>query len=289
MENPRILMPSSFNLTPMSLGELLRRTLDIYLHSFFHLLAVASLPYLLLTPLGVLNELLTEVNAKPQNGDVKSWPFLVLSILALSIPLALLPLGMGAIIRSASEQYHGRPPGMWICYKHTLPRGIALIWLHLLQMLVAALALAVTAGIFLWHPMSWANTISDTMKLWAFLPAGMTLVCVLRLALAMQVVVIEGTGWPAALKQSRVLMRNNVLRVVVIILLGLTAETAVGFLFEYPMLLFGGKGAGLAVTMLGQVINDIGSVFSAPLIPIASTLLYYDCRVRNSSLNVDQA
>jgi hypothetical protein len=137
---------ASLDLQPMSVGDILDRTVRLYRRHFLHTLGIVSLPYLVLLPAGAVLGFVIGVQGGwrvLRNPAVTAGIFFV--VLAA---VWLYFVSMGALARSVSERYLGGTPTIRTAYAPVLRRSLSLIWAYLLASLVGGGVLAL-GGILL--------------------------------------------------------------------------------------------------------------------------------------------
>jgi hypothetical protein len=178
------------------------------------------------------------------------------------LSLAMYLVAEGLYVRLTADAYEGGQPMLGDVVRRVAPRVPAVLVGQLLRFVAVGLGLV------------------------ALVVPGV--VVLVRYAVAAQATVLEETGPIAGLSRSWSLTKGNVLRVLggvglawlllFIVLLGLQMLGAM------LGLILGGRTAVLAVML---VLNAIGGVLIYPLVPIVSTLMYYDLRIRREGLDLE--
>lgn len=140
------MLSPTFDLQPMSTGDILDRTIRLYRRHFLHTLAIVSLPYILIIPIWALLGATAWGQARPapwQNPALVA--VLVPSILAY---LWLCFVSMGALARSVSEGFLGGTPTIWTVYSPILRRSLSLIWAYFLAGLAGGAVLSAGVALF---------------------------------------------------------------------------------------------------------------------------------------------
>jgi len=283
---------SAFDLEPMSIGDILDRTVRLYQRSFLHTVGIAAVPYLLIIPLAAT--LGSVMWIKPAPALLRNPGLIAGAVLvALGFGLVFMWLNfmsMGALARSVSEQYLGRVPSFEGCYGPVVRRTGALLWTYSLSSLLGG-------GLFLLGviaPMAIAIAVGQTsillLVVFGIVAIAGVVVSVrifLRFFLVTQVVVIEDVRGREALGRSWILMSGNESRAVLISLFGIVVSYIVSWVLNLPVYVLAPKGSGPASVILGAVAWGLGQVVSIPFMSIPLTLLYYDSRIRKEAFDLE--
>ncbi len=283
----------AFDLQPMSIGDILDRTVRLYRRNFLHTLGIVSIPYLLLLPVNVG---LSPARGTPLGPQLLQRPGLIAGASLLGLAAIWLTfVSMGALARSISERYLGGAPTIWASYSPVFRRTFSLIWAYFLSFLVwggvlmlgVAIPLVVSTLAVLWDPGAWGLGI---YALFAVLGLGAIVVVVVtffRLLLVTQVVVIEGLRGAAALQRSWRLMRRNVWRAVVIFIFGFILSVIVGVVLGVPVGFLAGLSPARESRALEVVVDYLARILATPFLSIPFTLLYYDSRIRQEAFDLE--
>jgi hypothetical protein len=270
-----------FDLQPMTIGDILDRTVRLYRRGFLHNIAVVAVPYILLIPAAVLFGSTLHMRGDPRML-LRPGMMGMLGILGLAF-VWLSFMSMGALARSVSARYLGETPTVGGSYGAVLRRTFSLIWAYIL-------------GAFVWGGLGilMVMTFAFAMFLGPVVAAVVGLVVVvlflvtfIRFLLITQIIVIEDIRGVAALQRSWNLMRGNFWRTVLIFIFYVVVSIVLAFVLNFP----GGILAGLVGGSIGAVINQVFSWLSqillTPVLAIAITLLYYDSRIRNEAFDLE--
>jgi hypothetical protein len=284
---------SAFDLRPLSIGDILDRTIRLYRRYFLHTLGIAAIPYLLLLPIAVAlgpgggGRLTARAMRNPAAAAGSS----ILGLVGIWLTFA----SMGALARSISARYLGGTPGIWASYRPVLRRTFSLLWAYFLSFLVwggvlalgVVLPLLISTLIVTSDPGPWGLGIYALFAL-LILAAGVAVaVTFFRLLLVTQVIIIEDLRGPAALQRSWVLMRKNAWRAMIIFLFGIIVSVIGGFLLAFPVRLVAGLYPGVETGVVETFVDSLARVFSTPLLSIPFTLLYYDSRIRYEGFDLE--
>lgn len=283
---------STFDLQPMSTGDILDRTARLYRRNFLHTLAIVSLPYLLIIPgWAVLG------SGFPGRGRFLAWrnPAFIagMSLFVLSY-LYLYFVSMGALARSVSERFLGGTPTIWTAYSPVLRRSLSLIWAYLLVSFTGGGVLAFGGAIFAGalvvsrqFPTTAGYVVAAVLVIAAIVPVVLAVRIFFRAFLITQVIVIEDVrGW-AAFKRSWNLMRPGAWKAGLILIFGTVVAFIISFVVNFPAGVLTALIPGWAALVLRKVLESIGQIVSAPFMMIPFTLLYYDSRIRQEAFDLE--
>ncbi len=285
-------------LRPLSLGEILDRTFQLYRSHFLLFTGIATLAAAVRLLWGVVIVLGTRWLAAGHH-------ILALRLLAaaagmLSLVVALLAAGLAlaAVTRAVSQLYLGLPTGVGEAYRDVRARWLRFAGLNLLAVFLAwwpMLLLFVLLGVEIGLPGRGGAT-----RILQFIPAligfGFLLlvpVCVWltsRYALANAAAVSEDLGVRAALRRSVRLSEGMRGRMVLGAGCILVLETIFSFVMMLPILPALAHSRGNVVVWatvyqlgLGFAVNTL----FVPLYGIVLTLFYYDGRIRKEGFDVE--
>jgi len=265
---------AAWELRPLSLGEILDRTFTLYRQNFLLFLGISALPHLLILGVNLVQTLIlmpapsgTAGGAPPvprASSGLLAFGFSGLLILVFVYMVAFL-FAQGGTIFAVSDLYLGRPT--------SIGSSLGKMWGELLNLFGVTLlnGLAVIAGcIFLIIP-------------------GIYLMC--RLLTSVPAALLEDLGARQALERSFALTKDNAGRAFVIFVLYLLMLYAAMLLFAMPFLVllgFTARDPGmLRVSMaLLQVGNFLAGILVGPFLLIATSVFYYDLRVRKEAFDL---
>jgi len=280
-----------FDLQPMSIGDILDRTIRLYRRGFLHNIIIVAVPYILLIPFGVLVGSTLHMTRDPRMllrpGVMGVGAITILAFIWLYF------MSMGALARSISERYLGETPTVAGCYGVVLRRSFSLIWAYILASLAwvgAGILMAVAIPIAL----SLSRRVAGAPAVALMVVAGVAVaalfvtlvVSVVRFLLITQAIVIEDTRGIAALQRSWNLMRGNFWRAILILIFSLVVGFVLSFVFNIPGGILSGLLGGTVGAVIGQVFSQLSQILVSPIFDIAITLLYYDSRIRNEAFDL---
>jgi hypothetical protein len=270
-----------FDLQPMSLGDILDRTVRLYRRHFLHTIGITAIPYLLIIPIGAMVGSAVWVMGNPralQRPDLlAAFGVLIVALIWLSF------VSMGALARSVSERFLGGTPTIWGSYRIVLRRTFSLIWGYFLAFLVwggVGFLGAILVGI--------ATAVSRVLLILGVI--GLVVVAAimfLRLLLITQVIVVEDVRGSAALRRSWDLMRGNFWRAVLILVFTFIVAFVLAIVLQFPVSLLAAMRPSPASKILDMVMGQLAQIVTVPFAGIAFTLLYYDSRIRQEAFDLE--
>ncbi|MEO7192016.1 MAG: hypothetical protein ABI051_13265 [Vicinamibacterales bacterium] len=246
-------------LRPLSLGELLDRTFQLYRQHFLVFVGIVALPGLVSL---ALNLLLNPVRASA--GAIAT--LLLLCVIALA-QFVIFAISQAATITAVSELYLGRSIGIGQAFAAARGRIVEICVISLLIGLFTGLGLLllIVPGILL----------------------------ALRWSVAVPVVVIEGLPPRAAMERSSDLTAGHRGRAFMIYLVYFALVLIISAIAQMPLaiLLVANRAATSAAPGWLMVATQISGFLTqslvGPLVTIAMSLFYYDERVRKEAFDLD--
>jgi hypothetical protein len=248
------------SLKPLTLGELLDRTFQLYRQHFLLFVGIMVLPHLLLLAVqltGVLSGARGELSLL-----TVMWSFVTL-VTALFVGTA----GQAATIVAVSQLHLGRPMTISGAYAGFRHRIVTLV------LVVIGVGLLVGLGTLL------------------FIIPGILLA--LRWSLSVPVAVLEDLSVGAAMTRSAELTRGDRGRVFLIYCLYFILLLVGSSIWQIPTIgaTFAAARDGAPPPIWALVVQQIGGFFTeslvGPLLTIAISLLYYDERVRKEAFDLE--
>ena len=250
----------SVALRPLSLGELLDQTFQLYRRHFLLFVGIAAVPGLLVLLFQVLQSVIrTSLGA----GLGAIGITVLLSVLSLVVQLAAMAASQGATVWAVSELHLNRPASLHSAFAGVRGRIGRLV--HV----ILSVGIRVLLGLILIVP----------GILWA-----------LDYSLAIPAALLEDLKAGAALKRSAVLTRGDRGRIFLLYVLFFVLElifiTVLGAFLGVSILSHGGAtpGTGTLVAMMlgGWLVESL----TGPVLTIGISLLYYDERVRKEAFDL---
>jgi hypothetical protein len=283
---------ATFDLQPMSTGDILDRSVRLYRRHFLHILAIVSIPYLVIVPgwamLGAGATTQSLLVAGPS-------PILIIGLVLFGlIYLWLTFVSMGALARSVSEHYLGGMPTLRAAYAPVLERGLSLIWAYCLvcltaggMIVVAGLLTAVAVVVVQQLPTMVGYLIAAVLAVGVIVAVVFAAGILWRSLLVPQVIVIEDVrGW-AAVKRSSKLTRSCGWKATVIVIFGFVVSLLIGLLVGIPAGIVAALSQGWPTAILSKAVESLSQILSTPLMMIAFTLMYYDSRIRQEAFDLE--
>jgi hypothetical protein len=269
---------NTFDLRPLSLGEILDRTFTLYRSYFLLFVGISAIPRVLVLVLNLAQVfVLVPMGGLGLGGSAPRAPvpstqmvggiiaYAVLAMLALVVGLIVLLLTQGATIIAVSELYLGRSITIAESFKRVRGELGTLLGVVILN------GLAIFAGfIFLIIP-------------------GIYIMC--RLLVCVPAALTENLGPVESLERSFALTLDNAGRAFMILLLYFAISIGAGVLFAAPFevgIFFSKNSPGLMAFWLAmtQVGGFVAGVLVTPVVTIASAVFYYDLRVRKEAFDL---
>jgi hypothetical protein len=235
----------------------------------------ASIAALLFVPYEIADTLLELAFYGPKgagsgSGDSsKFFPYAFTSVPLLSLVAILVTAATAVALQDVAA---GRPASLKRAYGQTLKRLGPLLGASLFYVLLTVLGAVFTLGI-------------------------VSVVVMVRQAFIAQAVVLDGRGVRGAAARSRDLIQRDGARVfgllALLALLILILQGAISGLMELASQFLPWLQAGDAATrqmrefVLDSVANSLGTIFLAPIAPLALTFFYWDLRVRREGLDIE--
>jgi hypothetical protein len=265
---------ADLDLRPMSLGEVLDRTFNLYKNNFLLFTGITALPFLVLLLINVgVAAVETASLAGPHipKGYPRPGPGVLAGavggvVVFMLVYLFLLGAAQAATVFAVSDLYLSRTSGLRKCYERVGGKALRVIAILILASLV------VGAGFLL------------------LIVPGVILLC--RTALAVPVSMLEGSGAIRSIERSMALTKGHALSVFVIILMVWATAAVMTMIFEAPLMFFVFNAArthqalSFGVLFLQHLGTFISQVLVAPIATIAFSLMYYNLRVRKEAFDI---
>jgi Membrane domain of glycerophosphoryl diester phosphodiesterase len=270
-------MPN-MDLRPLSLGEILDRSFALYRGNFALFIGITVIPQLLILALNLAQIFLGLSNAVPQAPDSSEFqagaaaasPALVgvgvvIGILTVIVFFVAYLLSQGATVSAVADLYVGHGTTIRDSFKKVRRDLGTLFGVVMLN------GLAVMGGMIL------------------LIIPGIYMAC--RLMLAVPAAVLENLGPRSSLERSFALTKGSAGRAFLILLLYFVLLMVVATAFTLPATLGAATARNDPAMMriwmaLAQVLNTVGTVLVTPILTIASSVLYFDLRVRKEAFDL---
>jgi hypothetical protein len=288
-----------FDLRPLSTGEVLDRTFQIYRSRFALFAGLALLP----AAVGVITNAARLMYASHQEMHVHAGTAYlrvqiltaVLMLVSSLVSLVLYGITQAATTWAVSAVYLGEAASIkeaygvafnhWFRYTMIVLRQVwAFLWLPFL-LLAAAFAVP---GIFGRHGGSF-RWLTATLFVLAFLSMIYGVWAYLRISLAVPAAVVESVNIRASVRRSAQLLASRKVRIFLLLLLLFALYLVVGAI-ESPLLILAvrSRGAQAFVTQaINLSISFVAGTLIAPVGAIAVCLFYFDERVRREGFDIE--
>lgn len=294
----------STDLRPLTTGELLDRTFNLYRNNFALFAGIAALAAVVLVAASVL--LLAFGIAIPTPGaDVD--PQTVLRAFAIYFAVEAVfyivgaSLAMGATIYAVSKVYLGKPVTIGESYGKVFPKlgrlvNIVLSIIIRLIGVILAMYVCIFVLVFILGIVFAASGGSESRRLAYMIGFIVGLVGVLaayvlafvvylKYSLAVPASLLENLKARLALKRSSLLSKGSLWRIFLIFLLMGIIWIALSLLLHLPAELLARKAASLAL-IWQLAATFIAYTIAFPISTIAVSLVYYDQRVRKEAFDL---
>ncbi len=262
------------DLRPMSLGEVLDRTFNLYKNHFWLFTGITALPFLalLLINVGIAAVQTAKLaGAQAPKGVVLPSPSVIVGAVAgfflfMLLYLFLLGAAQAATVFAVSDLYLHRTPGLRDCYKRVGLKALRVIAILILVSIV------VGVGFLL------------------LIVPGIILFC--RTALAVPVSMLEGSKAIRSIERSMELTKDYAFQVFVIFVMVWVVTSLVTAIFQFPLLFFVFNAArthqqlSFGMLFLQHLGSFVSQVLAAPIGTIAFSLMYYNLRVRKEAFDI---
>lgn len=245
-------------LRPLSLGQLLDETFNIYRTNFVLFIGISAVPNLALLAFQFGFSGITSLDRK-EVGIVT----VIVGLFALVASAFVGALVTAATTLGVSDIYLDRPTTIMSCFTRVARKAPRVVFVSFVVGLIIGLGtlLCIIPGIY------WAGVYG----------------------IAVPAAVLEDITGPQAISRSKDLTRNSVGRIIVIYFL--TTIFTLGMLLALDA---GLSLVGLAAShkmlnkqVLDQVLTTLGGILFGPVTAIALTLAYYDQRVRKEAFDIE--
>jgi hypothetical protein len=254
------------DLRPLSLGEILDRTFTLYRRNFLLFFGITALPQLLVLGFNLFQILF---KARPGVPKVASGSIIAVGIIGalagVIVYLVAYLFAHGGTVYAISDLYLGRSTSIGASLRRMRGQAGSLLGVLILNGLVVMIAF-----IFLIIP-------------------GVYVAC--RLITCVPAALLENLGPRESLERSFALTKDNAGRSFVIYLLYLVIFYAIFFLLAFPFMVavaVSAKNPAMMTmwTMLMQAGTTLATILVTPIFTIASTVFYYDLRVRKEAFDL---
>jgi hypothetical protein len=292
--NPQL----QYDLRPLSTGEVLDRTFQVYRSRFTLFAGLALLP----AAVSVVTNALRLVYAAHQDVHVHAGASLyrvqifsaLLSIVAGLISMVLYGITQAATTWSVSAVYLGEPASIkaayGVAFKHwfrytviVLRQAWTFFWLPFV-LFVAGFSVS-----FVYRRQSAFNWLIAVLFFLAFLSVIYGIWAYIRVSLAVPASVVESLKIGAAVRRSKQLLASRKIRIFMLILLLFALYMVVG-LIESPLLILAVRSRGTQAFVTQAInlgVSFVAGTLIGPVGAIAVCLFYFDERVRREGFDIE--
>ena len=263
---------SAVDLRPLSLGEILDRTFSLYRNNFLLFIGISAIPALLSFAAGMAALFLNPVRAAILSPDpanlgalLPSFGGVMMQLVTIVVYLIAYLFSQGGTILAVSDLYLGRPT--------TIAASLRGVWSEFGALFGVVILNGLVVGVSL---------------LLLIIP-GIYVAC--RLLVCVPAALIEHRGPRESLSRSFELTRGSAWRSFVVMLLTIVLSLTAGFIFSFPLgVLMGAYSRDpemlRLVTAANLVASSIANVLVTPVLLIATSVYYYDLRVRKEAFDL---
>jgi len=253
------------DLRPLSLGEILDRTFTLYRRNFLLFFGITALPQLLVLGFNLCQVLLKGPGApKVMSGTIIALG-IIGALLGFIVYFVAYLFAHGGTVYAVSDLYLGRSTSIGASLRRMRGQAGSLLGVMILNGLAVMIAFI------------------------CLIIPGVYVAC--RLITCIPAALLENLGPRESLERSFALTKDNAGRSFVIYLLYFAIFYAMFFLFAFPFMLalaVSVKNPAMVTmwTMFMQVGSSLATILVTPIFTIASTVFYYDLRVRKEAFDL---
>lgn len=298
------------HLNPMTVGEILDRTAQIYRRKFLLFAGIGAAPSVVVLACFAAGFLMIFWAQNDQTkAMVAAFGFLAVALVGLPLYAVACGFGYAALSLAAKKEFFGEAATIRGTYRETWPRGWRYLGLFALEFLIVAVGpglvlfagsvglgvvIAATGG-----SADDAGSMAGFAVLAFFALFGVYAVWMLpRLCLAFPVCVAEGAGVIQSVKRGWRLSVGTRGRILLLFLLGTVCGWILSWLVMVPILiaveLIPGINSPQHAQLLGSIVffGMYGAGFAVqalvrPVYGIAVVLFYYDQRIRKEGYDIE--
>lgn len=306
----------AIQLRPLSLGEILDRTAELYRNHFLLFAGISAIFAGAMLVIQMLHLGLLALLGYPKAVTGLELPTATATVVEALAIMVIAGLSIVANNRAVSWVYLGQPTTVRSAAASVRPRVGSYLWLMTMTAFrawapLAAMYIALFAVIFSVLPKGFLTNPAIAQTAGAQNPDGMIaaglgmlilfpllLLAVvygvwmsLRYSLAMPACVVEELPAGQSLKRSIQLSEGTRGRILVLGLLVYAVRMLLGVLMGFPFVAFAFKHPGqqvpLTLMAVQQVVTFLVSTFIGPIYSTGLTLFYYDQRVRKEGYDIE--
>ena len=275
-------------LTERGVIDILSETFTIYWRHFSRIVMLVAVIYV---PIGFLELIVTTINR------ASVWPTLAMTVLDGVLSIFVYAAGIFAV----GQHYLVNQVNVGDCYTRALWRVVSLtvfaIALGVLLALVMSAVLTVSDPSTAVETQEAAEpeiTVNVLIALAVmFVSLPILVIYSIYLVVIMPALIVEGRHVRSALQRGFDLARNSKWRIFGHLVVYSLVSIGLLIALNTPMLILGGatspgESPSLWVSLVGVVVNRASSILIAPVTIIATTLLYYDLRIRKENYDISR-
>jgi uncharacterized membrane protein len=307
---------SNLDLRPLSLGELLDRCFTLYRRHFFLFIGIVGLPYLVTLAIQLVQIFVffpsnlfgtgSTLPGQPPFGTPSAGAIVSLILFYVVMIIAAIVaylLAQGGTVFAVSELYLGRPATIRGSLRKMRGRMLSLLGLVILNgLIIGGCAFAAAIPLFILIPLSvglagggagGAALIGISFLLLFTLVIAVAFYMACRLLVAIPAALLEDAGPVTALQRSFALTKKNAGRAFLVMLISVAITGAVVSVLAIPPYI------GMLVSMMAKHFETmrlwlalfqggvyIGEALAGPILIIATSVFYFDLRVRKEALDL---
>lgn len=304
-------------LHPLTLGEVLDRTAQLYRSRFLVYAGIAIIPAgTVLLSAGTFGAFFAWAGATAsKSGSIAGLSaaevamLVLVSMIAVPVWIGLTALGWGALTEAATRDFLGEAITIRGAYRNAWSQKWRYLGLCVLMALIAGAAPAAVFGFLMLLIGAMAAVsrsagpavavLAGAMTFLGFVAVGVYVVwMLLRMSMAFPACVVENVGPWHAIKRSAVLSRGTKGRIVVLFLLVMVLSWVATMALMLPMIIGVALMPGAAgpqhtqtmtavIAMLGYGLSFAVQVLIKPIYGIALSLFYFDQRIRTEGFDIE--
>lgn len=280
------------DLRPMTLGEVLDRTFNLYKNHFWLFVGIAALPFslLLIVQVGI-----AAVSSAAANAPVaRATPFSPGAIGgmigggALVMVLYFLMIGAAhaATVFAVSDLYLSRPTSIRGSFERVGWKVLRVLLIFILMGLILIVGFVIVAML------GFAIRSPALIGLGFILLIAPVVILMCRMAVSIPAAMLEDLGAVRAMERSVHLTKDHVMQIFVIFLLVVVATYVAILVLQMPLLILmmastlAHKTPSFGLQVLQQLAAFVSQVLVGPIGTIAFSLMYYNLRVRKEAFDI---
>jgi hypothetical protein len=289
---------SAYELRPLSTGEVLDRTFQLYRSRFTLFAGLAALPAAFGTIIaaGRIGYLHHQGTHGPPGAIFSRAQIVGNGIYLLSLLLSVVPYGFihAAISWAVSALYLGEQASIKTALAAAWPRWLRYVYVVLLQIWIAAwmplvFAVAAISVLIPLHSSLTGKLVAGLLFSLAGLSLFYSIWAALRVSLSIPASVVESLGPLASIRRSKKLLVDRKFRIFLLGLLLYALYLVLGMM-QLPLVLLLVRARGMEAFVTQAIIlaiSFLAGMLIAPVSSIGLTLFYFDERVRREGFDIE--